>query len=64
MWAGITIFRRNFFVSVPKNYVGEPFNLSLISGIENYMLEGDLSRFSVDFFFVSRYRKLRRSNLC
>ena len=49
-WAGITFFRRKFFVSLPKNYVGEPFNLSLISAIENfYMLKGVMSRFSVDF---------------
>ena len=25
MQKGITIFRRKFFVSVPKNFVGEPF---------------------------------------
>ena len=29
----IKIFRRKFFVSVPKNFVGEPFRVSLISGI-------------------------------
>ena len=29
----ITIFRRKFFVSVPKNFVKEPFSVSLISGI-------------------------------
>ena len=50
-WLGITIFRQEFFVSVPKNYVSEPFNLSLFSGIEIfYMLERVMSRFSVEFF--------------
>ena len=41
---------------MPKNYVGEPFNLSLISGIENFfMLKRVTSRFSVELF-VSQYR--------
>ena len=32
---GITIFRRKFFVSLlPKNFVKEPFSVSLISGIK------------------------------
>ena len=31
---GITVFLRNFFVSVPKNFVKEPFSVSLISGIK------------------------------
>ena len=37
-WGGgsIRIFRRKFFVSVPKNSVGEPFSMPLISGIENF----------------------------
>ena len=55
-WAGITILRQDFFVSVSKNYVGEPFNLSLISGIEKFfMLKRVMSRFSVELF-VSQYR--------
>ena len=31
---GITIFRRKFFVSVPKIFVGEILSVSLISGFE------------------------------
>ena len=31
---GITIFRQKFFVSVSKNFVKEPFSVSLISGIK------------------------------
>ena len=32
----IKILRQFFLVSLPKNFVGEPFSLSLISGIENF----------------------------
>ena len=33
---GITFFRRKFLASVAKNFVGEPFSVSLISGMENF----------------------------
>ncbi len=34
---GIKIFRAKFFCfTVPKNFVGEPFGVSLISGIEKF----------------------------
>ena len=50
---------------MPKNYVGEPFNFSLISGIETfYMLKRFTSRFSVDCFLSYSTEKLRRANLC
>ena len=40
-----------FFVSVPKNFVGEPFSVSLISGIENfYASEGYVTIF--DFLSI------------
>ncbi len=33
----INIFRRNFFcLTVPKNFIGEPLNVSLSSGIEKW----------------------------
>ena len=32
----ITIFRQNFFVSLPKEFVGEPFGVSLNSGSEKF----------------------------
>ena len=32
----IKIFRQNFFVSVPKNFVGELFSVSLFLGIEKF----------------------------
>ena len=34
-----SIFCRNFFcLTVPKNFVGEPFSVSLISGIEKFWI--------------------------
>ena len=33
---GIKFFPQNFLVSVPKQFVGEPFSVSLISGIEKF----------------------------
>ena len=42
-----------FFVSVPKNTVGDPFSLSIIPGIEKYWMRGwcgGMSRFSVGNF--------------
>ena len=45
---GITSFRRNFFcLTVPKNFVKEPFSVSLISGIEKfYASEGYVTIFN------------------
>ena len=45
----IKIFRRKLFcLTVPKNFVGEPFRVSLISGIEKlYASEGYATVFSI-----------------
>ena len=32
----IKIFLKNFFVSLPKKFVGEPIRVSMISGIEKF----------------------------
>ena len=45
-----------FCLTVLKNFVGEPFRVSLISGIEYFMLQRVLSRF-LSYFFVSQCRK-------
>ena len=44
---GIKIFRRIFFyLTVVKNFVGQPFSVSLISGIEKfYASEGFVTIF-------------------
>ena len=47
----IKIFRRKTFVSLPKNFVGEPFSVSLFSGIENiYDSEGYVTIFLPEIF--------------
>ena len=48
---------KTFCLTVPKIFVGEPFNVSLISGIENfYAYEGNITIF-YRIFVVSQYRK-------
>ena len=47
---------------MPKNFLGEPFSVSLISGIENfYASEGYVTIFR-RIFFVSQYRKTMQRN--
>ena len=47
-----------FCLTVPKIFVGEPFSVSLISGIENfYASEGYVTIFRRKFF-VSQCRKI------
>ena len=48
----IDIFRRNFFcLKVPKNFVVEPFSLSLVSAIEKiYASDGYATSFRRKFF--------------
>ena len=47
-----------FCLTVPKNFVGEPFNVSLISGVEKICAsEGYVTIFG-RFFFVSQCRKI------
>ena len=47
---------------MPKNFVGEPFSVSLISGIEKiYVSEGYVTIFRRNFF-VSQCRKLSFGN--
>ena len=55
----ITIFCRKFFcLTVPKNFVGEPFSVSLISGIEkSNASEGYVTIFRRKIF-VSHYRNI------
>ena len=47
----LEIFRPMFFcVTVPKNFVGEPFRVSLIQISKNVMLKRVISRYFVEFF--------------
>ena len=57
-WAEYQDSTSNFFcLTVPKYFVVEPFSISIISGIEKVSIRGGVSRFSVEFFFVSHCRK-------
>ena len=59
MQKGITIFPlKNFRLTVPKNFWGEPFSVSLISVFEKfYAYEGSITIFYRKFV-VSQYRKI------
>ena len=48
-----------FCLTGPKNLVREPFSVSLSSGMEKYLLQRVMSRFSIFCrnFFVSQCRK-------
>ena len=55
-----------FCLTVPKKFVGEPFSVSLISGIEKVWMRGwggGVSRFSVEKFFSHSAEKFRRATL-
>ena len=54
-----------FCLTVPKNAVGEPFSLTLISGIEKFWMRGwkGVSRFSVENFLSHSACKYRRATL-
>ena len=55
-----------FCPAVPKNAVGGPFCLSLISGIEKVWMRGwggGVSRFSVENFMSHSAEKFRRATL-
>ena len=65
---GYEDFPSNFFcLAVPKNAVGEPFSLSLISGIEKAWMRwwggGGVSRFSVENFMSHSAENFRRATL-
>ncbi len=53
-----------FCFTVPKNFVGEPFSVSLISGIVKFMLERVMSHFLIFCrkFIVSQCRKYSQVN--
>ena len=53
---------KNFCLRVPKKFVGEPFRVSLIAGIEKFSAKRVMSRIFVEFFFVSQHRKTLHGN--
>ena len=56
---------KTFCLTVPKNFVGEPFSVSLISGIENfYASEGYVTIFCRNFLSGSSEKLCRGTLLC
>ena len=53
-----------FCVAVPKNFIGEPFSVSFISGSKNFMLQRPMSRFSLEKFLSHSAGKFRREPFC
>ena len=53
-----------FCLTVPKNFVGEHFRVSLISGNENFMFHRVISRFSVEIFLSHSAEKFRSEPFC
>ena len=49
---------------MPKNFIGEPFSVSFISGSKNFMLQGPMSRFSFEKFLSHSAGKFRREPFC
>ena len=52
---------KNFCLTVPKNFLGEPFRVSLVS--KNFMLQRVISRISVENFLSHSAEKFRRGAL-
>ena len=48
---------KNFCLTVPKKFVGEPFRVSLIRVSKNFMLQRVISRFSVEKFLCHSTEK-------
>ena len=56
---------KKFCLTVPKNFVGEPFSVSLISGIEKfYASEGYVTIFCRNFLSRSTEKLCRGTLLC
>ena len=60
----LEIFRPMFFcVTVPKNFVVEPFRVSLIQVSKNVMLKRVMSRFFVEFLLSRSTKTLCKGTL-
>ena len=54
----VTIFGHFFCLTVPKNFVGQPFRVSLFSGIENFHASEGFVTIICRIFIVSQCRKI------
>ena len=58
---GVSPFSVNFFcLTVPKNFVGQPFRVSLFSGIENFLASEGFITNICRFFLSHGAEKFRR----
>ena len=56
----LSIFCLNFFcLTVPNNFVGAPFSVKLVSGIEKVWIRGGKTGFSVKYFLSHSAENLR-----
>ena len=54
MWGGYQDFTSNYFcLTVTKNFVGQPFSVSSISGIETIYAPESMSRFPSKIFCLT-----------
>ena len=53
---------KNFCLTVPKIFVGEPFSVSLISGIEKVYSSENYVTIFLPEFFVSQHRNISQKN--
>ena len=51
-----------FCLTLPKTFVGEPFSVSLISGIENFSASENYFTIFLPEFFVSQHRNISQKN--
>ena len=52
----------DFFLTVSKNFVGEPFSVSLTPGIDKFFASNGYVTIFRRFFSVSQYRKTLQGN--
>ena len=57
-WKYQNFLSKSFCLSVPKNFVGEPFSVSLISGIGKILCFRGLCHYFPSKFFVSQCQKI------
>ena len=51
-------------LTLPKNFVGEPFSVSISGASKNFMYKRAMSRFSTDFFCLAVPKKFVREPFC
>ena len=55
---------KNFCLTVSKNFAGEPFRVSLISGFESFLLKRVMTRFFVVLFYLAEPKNFAGKPFC